>query len=90
MKAITGTVRGRVQGVGFRWFARRNAAGLHLVGWVRNLEDGGVAFFAQGEEEGIAAFLQSLGRGPASGSVDGVDTDETEPDPALSGFEIRD
>lgn len=90
MKAITGTVKGQVQGVGFRWFARRNAAGLHLDGWVRNLEDGDVEFFAQGEPEGVDTFLERLRRGPASGRVEDMDTKEIKPDPALGGFEIRD
>jgi acylphosphatase len=46
-------VKGRVQGVGFRWFVHREAAGLALRGWVRNTESGHVEVVASGDEASL-------------------------------------
>ena len=51
--------RGRVQGVGFRWFVKTSAQSLALTGWVRNLTDGSVEIEAQGPPEALAE-LHSL------------------------------
>jgi len=48
-------VRGRVQGVGYRWFAQKAAAGLGLSGYARNLDDGRVEVYAAGAEAKLAA-----------------------------------
>ncbi len=50
------TIRGIVQGVGFRYFAQRSAARHQVGGYVRNLDDGGVEAFAQGAEKFVEAF----------------------------------
>jgi acylphosphatase len=89
MKAITGVVKGRVQGVGFRYFAQDAAEEAGLSGWVRNLPDRNVEFFAQGDEEDLDRFLQKLLRGPVMARVERVLSDAAEPDPALNDFEIR-
>jgi acylphosphatase len=65
-------VRGRVQGVGFRWFVQREAAALQLSGWVRNTEDGHVEVVAKGEPAVVDQFRQALRRGPRGSRVDGV------------------
>ncbi len=54
------TVRGRVQGVGFRCFAQETAESLGLTGWVRNREDGAVEAEAQGTVEVIDEFVERL------------------------------
>ena len=65
-------VRGKVQGVGFRWFVREAARRAELAGWVRNLPDGGVELEAVGSEEGIDFLLDAVRRGPAGARVEGV------------------
>jgi acylphosphatase len=65
-------VRGRVQGVGFRWFVHREASELQLKGWVRNTEDGDVEIVVAGEPESLAELRASLHRGPRGSRVDKV------------------
>lgn len=59
-----GMVLGRVQGVGFRFFARDAALRRGLVGWVRNVAQGNVEFEVQGEQEIVDAFVAHLRKGP--------------------------
>jgi acylphosphatase len=82
------TVRGEVQGVGFRWAAREEAARLGLVGGVRNLRDGSVEAEAQGDEEAVERFAAWLRRGPRWARVTEVDVEEL-PGLKASSFEIR-
>jgi acylphosphatase len=65
-------VSGRVQGVGFRHFARGEAMRLGLLGYAANLPDGRVEVVAEGGEPALDAFAQSLGRGPSAARVTGV------------------
>jgi acylphosphatase len=65
-------VRGRVQGVGFRWFVHREASELELKGWVRNTEDGDVEVVAAGDAESLAELRNSLKQGPRGSRVDTV------------------
>ncbi len=69
-------VRGRVQGVGFRWFAARAASAQALIGWVRNTADGSVEVAATGPTPAIDAFLAALQRGPAHARVDAVEVED--------------
>ncbi|HEV2484013.1 MAG TPA: acylphosphatase [Terracidiphilus sp.] len=65
-------IRGRVQGVGFRWFVHREASELDLRGWVRNTEDGDVEVVASGSAEDLAELRASLRRGPRGSRVDNL------------------
>jgi acylphosphatase len=65
-------IRGRVQGVGFRWFVHREAAELGLRGWVRNTDGGDVEVVAAGDEETIADLRVELRRGSRGSRVDAV------------------
>lgn len=65
-------VKGRVQGVGFRWFVQREAAELELRGWVRNTEDGDVEIVAAGEVEDMAELKNALRKGSRGSRVDVV------------------
>jgi acylphosphatase len=65
-------VKGRVQGVGFRWFVHREAAELGLRGWVRNTDDGDVEVLAAGEPEQLKDLMLALGKGSRGSRVDEV------------------
>ena len=78
MRTVRIFVSGRVQGVGFRAFAVREATRLGLDGWVCNLPDGRVEALARGEDEVIEAFVVALRRGPLTARVDDVTVAETE------------
>ena len=69
-------VRGRVQGVGFRYFAQRAASGLGLTGYTRNLNDGRVEVYAVGPEEQLSRLAALLYRGPQWADVRGVEEQE--------------
>jgi acylphosphatase len=66
-------VRGRVQGVGFRWFVREAARDLGLAGWVRNRADGTVEVAAAGEPQMLERLRDMLRAGPTGASVSAVD-----------------
>ena len=80
-------ISGRVQGVGFRFFAERAARESGIRGWVRNLPDGNVETVAEGEEEEVARYLDRLRRGPIGAKVTGV-TAEAVPAGYFRSFEI--
>jgi acylphosphatase len=82
-------VSGRVQGVGFRWFAEREALKRNIRGYVRNLEDGRVEILAQADAPALDAFRESIGRGPSASRVDDVEVKPVDVDIALSSFRIR-
>ena len=65
-------IKGRVQGVGFRWFVQREASELELRGWVRNTEDGDVEVVAAGHVEDLAELRESLRKGPRGSRVDNL------------------
>ncbi len=73
---------GRVQGVGYRFFAERAARECEVRGWVRNLPDGSVETVAEGEEEAIARYFDRLRQGPRGARVERV----AEEDLSLRGF----
>jgi len=81
-------VRGRVQGVGYRYFAVRAARTLGLVGSVRNLPDGTVEAIAQGSADAIARFKTDLERGPSFSGVAAVDEYELPPSGRFSSFDV--
>jgi acylphosphatase len=86
--ALRAVLRGRVQGVGFRWFAERNAQSLGIHGWVRNRPDGTVETLAEGEEKAVGEYLARLSRGPSGSRVDEVVVEEAAGE-GLSEFEVR-
>ncbi len=82
-------VRGRVQGVGFRFFVEREAHMLGLAGWVRNNPDGSVEVLAMGTPEQLAGLRSRLRAGPRAARVDAVDESEAKPLPGLNTFRIE-
>src|ERR1700687_6283687 len=82
-------VRGRVQGVGFRWFVEREAFVLRIAGWVRNNSDGTVEILAQGTRDQLAGLHSRLREGPRAARVDNVEVSEAEPVTGLPSFLIQ-
>jgi acylphosphatase len=81
-------VRGRVQGVGYRYFAQRAAESLGLAGYVRNLDDGRVEVYASGPEKKLSELAGMLYRGPHWADVRGVDEEKAAVQ-AYSSFHIE-
>lgn len=65
-------ISGRVQGVGFRHFTRKNAGELGIKGWVRNLENGDVEALIQGPDEKLKIMLERFKNGPLPARVENV------------------
>ena len=82
-------VRGRVQGVGFRWFVEREAQILRISGWVRNNHDGSVEVLAMGTRDQLAGLRSRLQDGPRAARVDDVEESEADPVAGLSSFQVR-
>ena len=82
-------VRGRVQGVGFRWFVEREARTLDISGWVRNNVDGSVEVLAMGSGEQLRVLKARLQAGCRASRVDAVDEVPGEPVPDLKTFRIE-
>lgn len=89
MPAYRYLIRGRVQGVGYRYFASREAESLGVAGFARNLPDGGVEVIAEGAEDVLAAFEARLREGPAFAAVASVERAAIPPREAEKGFHIR-
>lgn len=87
MTARRAVVSGRVQGVGFRFFAERAARELGVRGWVRNLPDGSVETVAEGDDNAVSRYLARLEEGPRASRVDTVSVDELAPQ-GFPAFEI--
>ena len=81
-------VRGRVQGVGFRYFVEQSAKKLGIRGWVRNLDDGGVEVYALGTAAQLSDVAGILWKGPRWAEVRGVE-ETTAPVQDYSGFSVR-
>jgi acylphosphatase len=82
-------VRGRVQGVGFRWFVEREARSLGIAGWVRNNHDGSVEVFAEGTRDQLSGLHARLREGPRAARVDAVDVSEAKVVDGLNSFRIE-
>lgn len=80
-------VRGRVQGVGYRYFAQKSAVNLGLRGYTRNLDDGRVEVYAVGTPEQLDEYAGLLHQGPRWAEVHGVTQEEAGLE-RWSGFEI--
>ena len=89
MQRVRLRIRGFVQGVSFRYYARQRAQTLGLGGWARNCPDGSVEIVVQGPEDAVRQFVTWARQGPSMAQVEAVEVDEELPDQALRGFEIR-
>ena len=82
-------IRGRVQGVGFRYFTQDTALREGVTGWVRNLPDGRVEALAEGDVEAVTRVERALRAGPRGARVDRVYVDNEEPTGAYTTFSVR-
>jgi membrane protein YqaA with SNARE-associated domain/acylphosphatase len=82
-------LEGRVQGVGFRAFIRREAERLGVAGWARNAPDGSVKVEATGDAEALRDLEARLRQGPPASRVERVETRDLEGGPHTGRFEIR-
>jgi acylphosphatase len=82
-------LKGRVQGVGFRWFAREAADVEGITGWVTNRVDGAVEILAEGDVESVQRFEYRIRRGPPGARVLQVVDDDDVPTGRHLEFEIR-
>jgi acylphosphatase len=89
VQARSFVVRGRVQGVGFRWFVEREAHILNIAGWVRNNADGTVEILAQGTRDQLAGLHSRLREGPRAARIDAVDVSEAQAAAGLTSFQVR-
>lgn len=88
-KAVHAYVTGQVQQIGYRQSCRQVARSLCLVGWVRNLADGRVEVFAQGDDGEVDRLVTWLWGGPSPARVTGVESDSVAPDHTLKDFFIH-
>jgi acylphosphatase len=82
-------IEGRVQGVGFRFFAEERAAVEGVHGYVHNLPDGRVEAFVEGDEEAVERVERALRRGPPGARVERVAVEPATPTGRATGFSIR-
>lgn len=89
MACVKGLVSGRVQGVGFRYFVRRQAEAAGLRGYVRNLDDGRVEFVLQGDSDEVDSLLAMIRLGPKYASVSDLSYEYLSGAADYPAFEIR-
>jgi acylphosphatase len=86
---LRAVVHGYVQGVGFRFFARREALALGLNGYTRNQSDGSVEVVVEGQRQLLETYLARLRRGPSEAEVDWVDQVWSPGSGDFTDFQIR-
>ena len=79
VNAFQARVKGRVQGVGFRYSTVQEAQRLGLKGWVKNISQGDVEVWAEGPEKKLSIFLAWLRKGPPYSRVNSVEKDDRKP-----------
>jgi len=87
-RAVQARIYGKVQGVGYRIWAKGEATGLGLMGWVRNERDGSVTAWLAGADAAVSAMIERLWRGPAGASISRIDVEEIETWTAPGDFRI--
>ncbi len=88
-KTIYLIIGGRVQGVGFRYFAQLKARELNISGWVRNTPDGKVEIEAEGDSQNIEMFIEWMKIGPSRATIRTVSVSEITPRRNFTNFNIR-
>ncbi len=83
------SISGAVQGVGFRYWAVREAAAFEVTGYVRNLYDGSVEAVLEGPREEVARFAEKLSQGPPYGRVRSATAEDEEPRGEFESFGVK-
>lgn len=86
---MTAQVSGHVQGVGYRYYARKAAIGMPISGFIRNDSDGTVTIVAEGSEAVLNNFLETLREGPAQAEVDDVEVTWGMAFGGFEGFSVK-
>lgn len=89
MKELKAILRGRVQGVAFRYFTVKAADALGLKGYVKNLPSGEVEIVAQGGEEELNKFIPKIKEGPTAAVVKDADINYRPPSKDYAGFNVK-
>lgn len=89
MKQVYIVIKGRVQGVGFRYFALHKAEELQIKGWVRNTFDGKVEMEASGESENLNTFIDWMKMGPARAIIHTFSVSDIAPQRDFTNFTVR-
>lgn len=89
VKRVHAILKGKVQGVNYREFTRREAGALDISGFIRNLKDGTVEIVAEGEERKLKEFERRFRKGPLLAFVTNIDLKEEAPTGEFEGFDIR-
>jgi acylphosphatase len=82
-------ISGRVQGIGFRYFTQDAAAREGVTGWVRNLPDGRVEAFVEGDEEAVTRVERTIRSGPAGARIEKVYVQDEEATGGFKGFTAK-
>jgi acylphosphatase len=88
-RAVHVRIRGRVQGVGYRYFVVEAGRAAGVTGFVRNLENGDVEVRAEGPGDALAPFLAALRAGPRMSRVEGFEVHDIEASGAFREFGVR-
>ena len=89
VKTVYLVVSGRVQGVGFRYFAQHMANEFQITGWVRNAPEGKVEIEAEGEAQNMETFIDRIKIGPARAIIRSFSVTEISPHRNFTNFIIR-
>ena len=87
--AVKIIVKGRVQGVGYRWFTLNTAEKFGIKGFVKNLYNGNVEVFAEGEDADLLKFIEKLKEGPSFSNVTGIETDYKDFEGRFKEFKVK-
>jgi len=82
-------IHGKVQGVGYRFYATRVARRLGLKGWIQNLRDGSVEALVEGEPEAIDEWIDDVREGPRYAEVTKIDQEVREFSGKLGDFDVK-
>lgn len=88
MKQLHLIIKGRVQGVGFRYFVQMIAMENQITGWVRNKADGTVECMAVASSETLRVFIEKVKKGNRFARVDHIEIKESEPEELFSSFKV--